>query len=160
MYIYICIYIYIHICVYTYMFVHTNIYIQTTDVIVTLQIYVYIYIYTYTYTHIHTCMYTYIHKHVYIHIHIYKDIYTYIYIYNTYSEDRCHPTVAFCLRLDKIKDIHSLLNPREKPVWHAHIMLIGNWKKPNRHPLGSYWVATVSRIDQIVGLFCRISSLL
>ena len=42
-------------------------------------------------------------------------------------------------------------------VWHPFFVCV-TWLMPTTH--ASYGVATASRIDKIIGLFCRISSLL
>ena len=106
-----------------------------------LHIYVYIHTYTYTYKYIHVymyiCIYIHIHVNIYIYIHIY--IYMHMYIYRPGKHMVC---------------ICSLLSNR---MYTAKCQ--GNLFLTNTLPM-LYGVASVSRIDKIIGLLCRILSLL
>jgi len=83
-------------------------------------------------------------SHIYIYIHIYKHIYIHK---NTYSHINIHTSVAHAFSKQALnRALNSLL--RVGHVTCEYIMV------------HTYGVATVSRIDTIPGLFCRIFFLL
>jgi len=111
-------------------------------------VYPYIYIHIHIHTHTHTYTYMYIHIHVhthtctytYIHIHIHTHIYIYICIY-------AH--IDFFERLNRLSGVWG--GSAGKASQHS-----GQYSQKSAPRLFLYAVATISRLLQITGLFCRI----
>jgi len=135
---YICIYIIdiLYMCIYIHTYIH--IYVFT-------HIYIYIHIHTYIYLSIYMFanVYRYIHIFIYIHTGIY--IHTYIYL----RREVVTSSVLFwrCALLFWLRTYNrNTWRYNRKTRMHVYMQLYG--------------VATISRLLEIIGLFCRISSLL
>jgi len=102
-------------------------------------IYIYIYICIHTYMYI----YKYVYMYIYISIHIYNYVYIWLYIGYIYIYSWCAHCEHWAENADGAKVDFCL---------YCHI-----WTK---HESCTYVVATISRLLKIIGLFCRISSLL
>jgi len=96
--------------------------------------------------HIHT------HTHKHTHTHIYKQIYMYD-IYKT----RGHVAVPARSSVCFPPYIHAHTHTYTHTHTHTHIYIYTNMR-----PMAMlrYGVATISRLLKIIGLFCKISSLL
>jgi len=125
------IYIYIHIHIFAYSHIHMCAHISGRNAVSevleqTPLTCVYIYIYTKKYIYAHMFINTYIYIYIYIYIHIYTEVCTYIYIY---THMRCAHIYIY---------IHIHFTDMCTPQVEI-----------------SYGVALVSRIDKIIGLFCK-----
>ena len=119
-----------------------------------IYIYGYRYIYVYMHTNIYASIYVYIYIYIYIYIHIriliYMYIFMYIYMYMYVYTLICTTEFGHLALLEQRK----VENGKEAVGCACNV-----FQKSTCY-LNCYWVATFSRLLQIIGLFCRISSLL
>jgi len=101
--------------------------------------------------YVYICMYVYIHIYVYTYIYIY----TYVHIYQTQTNNA---DTSDHMRLNFTRVQQKNASTRTYGDVNNMYVYIYTCKRVYR-PL-QYGVATVSRIDKIIGLFCRISFLL
>ena len=144
--VYICIYvttyIYMYICVYEYMFIyiHTHIYVYMLR-----RIYMYMCVYEYMFIYID----------VYMSQGIYITMYMYVYMYP------CIHFTRYIRHNPMSRSIYMYIYPVLIHVLMSTYMYLSSADQLHHVTcVYSYGVATVSRIDEITGLFCRISSLL
>ena len=135
-----------------YMYIHLYISICISKYIC---IYIYIYIYIYIHTYIHIYIYICIYTPLCIHVYIYTCIYMYTYIYicthtRDAGEDKSSPRESELDIGAKLHRFYTYMNPEKVMLDISRVCMYDCL----------YGVATVSRIDKITGVFCRISSLL
>jgi len=136
----ICIHILVRLCVflmYICICIHVYIYIYMYTRVCVFLMYICIFVYVYMYTYTYTC----IHIHIYIHICIFSYVYVYIYMYlYTY----------ICIYVY----IYIYIETKTTNTRIFICILTGRCIS-----LYMYGMASVSKIDKIIGLFCRILSL-
>jgi len=103
---------------------------------------------TYTHTHTHAHTHAYVTRYIYIYVHIFMSVY----ISNIHIQMTKIQTRGQCARFF-FKKMRSRLCTR-------HMRSIREITIDERYKGTYYGLATVSGIDKIIGLFCRILSLL
>ena len=123
-------------------------------------IYVYIYIHVCIYAHIHIYVNMYIHMYIYTYINIHKYVYTNTYTMMVVQSARiaiCRGNSTFP-SLGGSQNNPSIPHTIISPISLQRIIFYTGKTQPH-HPVAcSYEVASISRLLQIIGLFCRISS--
>jgi len=158
MHIYVYVYTFTYMCIYMYKYIYS--------------IYAYMFIYIYTciyiciYMYIHIYLYKYIHLHIYTYIHMYIHTQMYIcltsvWLYRVIFSERKYVDAK---RPQTRRICPSAQDPKGKSrageVLLVYVAYVCLWKliNLNSHDAkgkGCSRVASVSRIDKVIGLFCK-----
>jgi len=139
-------YVCVHMCD---VYMCTNMYTNVSEA----DTYVYVYIDTFICISIHIYTYVYL-----LLIHLCTYLYTYIHVHHICASD-----TYTCICIYVYKYVHQLKKIKRKTCIgckHKHVSEANMESSAKCDKANGYGVATVSRIDTIIGLFCRISSLL
>ena len=160
---------YIYYYTYSYIFIH----IYRYNIFICTHTYIYIYTHTHRYVHIYIHIYTHIFVFIYIHmntsicIYVYICIYTYkykhlcicVYMYilqksskglvvqNIVSFIGLFCRISSLLQVSFAKETYNFIDPTDRS--HPIYLHTCTYRQ------GPYGVALVSRIDKIIGLFCK-----
>ena len=141
-------YLYMYICMYT----HINLYVHK---------YICVYIYTYTCS---VCMWqgkvyihTYLHIHIWIYIYIYVNIFVYVHFVcmsnRSFAKEPYQRDDILQKRTIILRSLLIVATPYDSFMWGMTHSYATGVKLCRAN--ASYWVASISRLLEIIGLFCK-----